>query len=492
MSAYDLIVIGGGPSGSTLASFVAMGGHRVLLLEKERFPRHQIGESLLPATVHQMADLLGITARLRSAGFIVKRGATFSWGTKPDTLWTMNFGRLPADQVELPPDAPFAYNVPRHQFDQMLLENAMEKGVDVRQPCAATALISENGRVCGVRFTDEHGSSQEARAAFVCVTTGQIAMPGRVVGPREYSVFFRKVGVFGYYEGAGHLQFPLDGNTFFSTSGDAWLWHIPLSNTLTSIGAVIPAKDGAKVKANPREALDHYISGSPIVAELLRDARPATTEPFVPVRLRSEYSYCRTSFWSPGVCVVGDAACFVDVLLSSGVHLATYGALLAARSINSILAGAITEAHGMNEFETRLRLEYGIFYRGLVGLYDMNCTSDAYAVWLRSLLQDTNGVYVEWRERSSPSAIQDASADVVGRGASNVEAMRAYNAAQVRYDGSAGMFNNPPPPIRFTLSASSDWLRWAAPVPDPANPLAPDPEVGQTSAVLLAPGSSES
>jgi hypothetical protein len=240
------------------------------------------------------------------------------------------------------------------------------------------------------------------------------------------------------------------------------------------------------VKANPREALDHYVSGCPIVADMLRGARRSTTEPFVPVRLRSEYSYCRTQFWSPGVFAVGDAACFVDVLLSSGVHLATYGALLAARSINSILAGAISETHGMNEFETRLRLEYGIFYRGLVGLYDMHCTSEAYSVWLRSLLQDTNGVYVEWRERSSPAPIPEAVPHVVARGVDNVEAMRAYNAAQVRYDGGPGMFNNPPPPIRFTLSASSDWLHWAAPVPDSANPVAPDPEIGQSSIAVSA------
>jgi hypothetical protein len=112
----------------------------------------------------------------------------------------------------------------------------------------------------------------------------------------------------------------------------------------------------------------------------------------------------------------------------------------------------------------------------------MNCTSDAYAVWLRSLLQDTNGVFVEWRERSSPTQISGTAADVVARGEDNVQAMRAYNAAQVRYDGGPGMLNNPPPPVQFTLSASSDWLRWAAPVPDPANPTAPDPEIGQTMA----------
>ncbi len=482
MSHYDLIVIGGGPSGSTLASLVAMAGHRVLLLEKERFPRHQIGESLLPATVHQIAHLLGVKQRIADSGFVLKRGATFSWGTRPGTLWTMNFGRLPPDQVVLPPDAPFAYNVPRHTFDDLLLRNAVEKGVEVRQSCTVHELISDDGRVRGVRYTDAQGLPQEARARYVSITTGQQGMAGRSLGPREYSEFFQKVAVFGYFEHAGRLQFPLDGNTFFETHGDAWLWYIPLSDTLTSVGAVIPGKDGPRVKSDPRRALEHYVKGCPIVAGMLKAARPATVEPFVPVRLRSEYSYCRTSFWSPGVLAVGDAACFVDVLLSSGVHLATYGALLAARSLNSIFSGALDEAHAMNEYETRLRMEFAIFYRGLVGLYDMNCSSETYAVWLRTLLQDTNGVFVEWREQSSPSPITRSASDAAARSAANVAAMRDYNAGQVRYAGGPGMFNDPPPAIAFSLSASSDWLSWAAPVPDPVNPQAPDPEVGQTTA----------
>lgn len=486
MTSYDLIVIGGGPAGSTLATLTAMAGHRVLLLEKEQFPRYQIGESLLPATVQQLASLLGIRDKIRNAGFVVKRGATFSWGVESGSLWTLNFGRVPPDLAELPPDTPHAYNVPRHKFDELLLDNAKEKGVDVRHLHTVASLIEEDGRVCGVRFADETGEAHEARATFVAVTTGQIALPERVLGPREYSIFFKKVAVFGYYEGAGRLAFPLDGNTFFETSGDTWLWYIPLSRDITSIGAVIPAREMAAVKADPEAAWHRYISGAPVISGMLRGARRATTDPFTPIRLRAEYSYCRTKFWSPGVVAIGDAACFVDVLLSSGVHLATYGALLAARSINSILAGTIDEAHAMNEYEARLRLEYGIFYRGLIGLYDMTHNSDAYAVWLRTLLQDTNGVYIELREQSWSVSASGAATEAA-RAAAAVEAMRAYNAEQVRYAGGAGMFDNPPPPIAFTLSSSSDWLRWAKPLPTHVSVLAPSAADERTFAPRAVP-----
>lgn len=480
MTNFDVIVIGGGPAGSTVATLVARAGHKVLLLEREQFPRFQIGESLLPATVHQLADLLGVRERIRAAGFTVKRGATFSWGVRPETLWTMNFGHLPPDQVDLPPDAPFSYNVPRHEFDRILLENATEKGVDVRQGCTVSELLTEAGTVCGVRYADESGGVHEVRARFVTVATGQRGLSAGVLGQREYSVFFRKIGVFGYFEGAGRLPGPLSGNVFFESNGEAWLWYIPLSGRLTSVGAVIPAADGARVKHDRPRALADYISGCPIVAGMLRGATPATAAPFAETRLRSEFSYCTTRFWAPGVVGVGDAACFVDVLLSSGVHLATYGALLAARSINSVLEGRVTEAHAMNEFETRLRLEYAIFYRGLVGLYDMDCDSEAYAGWLRSLLQETSGVFMEWQERAAeleaPSTAA-AVADGPARSSDNVDAMRAYNARQVRYTGAAQMsHDDPPPAVGHTLSASADWLRWANVLPESMDPQAPDPE----------------
>lgn len=460
MTDYDLIVVGGGPAGATLGTLVALAGHRVLLLEREPFPRYQIGESLLPATVNGICELLGLRRKVDGGGFVLKRGATFSWGNDPGSCWTLNFGRAPVDRVALDPDTPYAYNVPRPEFDRMLLDNAAEKGVEVRIGCRATTLLREDGRVCGVRCIDPEGRRTESRSRFVANASGQSGLGGSTVGRREYSLFFRKLSVFGYYHNGGRLPRPLDGNVFFETVGDTWLWYIPLSDRLTSVGAVLPAEQSRRVKPDRRLALERYIAGCPRISEFLEDAEPAVEPPFDAIRTRSEFSYCTTRFWEPGHFLVGDAACFVDVLLSSGVHLATYGALLAARSVNAILDPGMDEAHCMNEYEARLRQEYAVFYQGLVGLYDMERDSDTYIAWLRTLLRETNGVFIEWQEPSGDQARRAAGGGAdLARG--NVERLRAHNTRQVRYDGSPVMdLQEPAPVFHHSLQATEDWLSW--------------------------------
>jgi FAD-dependent halogenase len=115
---FDVVVVGGGPGGSTLASLVAMQGHRVLILEKEKFPRYQIGESLLPATVQGVCLLLGVKDEVDKAGFMVKRGGTLRWGANPEP-WTVSFSVSP----KMAAPTSFAYQVERSRFDKILLAN---------------------------------------------------------------------------------------------------------------------------------------------------------------------------------------------------------------------------------------------------------------------------------------------------------------------------------------------------------------------------------
>ncbi|MFN2488790.1 MAG: tryptophan 7-halogenase [Actinomycetota bacterium] len=379
---FDLIVAGGGPSGSTLATFVAMQGHRVLLLEKEQFPRYQIGESLLPATVHGVCAMLGVTDELNAANFMLKRGGTFRWGKNPDP-WTFSFALSPA--LEGPTS--HAYQVERSKFDSILLNNAKAKGVDVRERHTVSEVLSEGGRATAVRFKDADGNERTATARYVAGAAGNTShLHKKVGGERVYSDFFRNVALFCYFEDGKRLPAPNSGNILSAAFNDGWFWYIPLSDKLTSVGAVISRDKADLIQGGHEAAMNKFIHSCPIIEEYLSNARRVTEGPYGQFRVRKDYSYCNTNFWSPGMVLVGDAACFVDPVFSSGVHLATYSGLLAARSVNSCLRDGIDEQRAFEEFEARYRREYGVFYKFLCAFYDMHQDEDSYFWQARKVL----------------------------------------------------------------------------------------------------------
>jgi FAD-dependent halogenase len=372
---FDVVVAGGGPGGSTVATLVAMQGHRVLLLEKEVFPRYQIGESLLPSTVHGVCKLLGVTDELAKAEFPVKRGGTFRWGARPEP-WTFSF----AVSSRMNGPTSFAYQVERSRFDEILLNNAKSKGVEVREGCAVTTVVEEGERVTGVRYTDPDGGDREVSARFVIDASGNKSrLYSRVGGTRNYSEFFRSLALFGYWGGgAKRLPEPYSGNILSVAFDSGWFWYIPLRGGLTSVGAVVRREMAEKIQGDQEKAYRALIAECPLISEYLADAKRVTAGKYGKLRVRKDYSYHQTTFWRPGMVLVGDAACFVDPVFSSGVHLATYSGLLAARSINSVLAGDLDEKTALTEFEARYRREYGVFYEFLVSFYEMNVNEESY------------------------------------------------------------------------------------------------------------------
>ncbi|MCI3273682.1 FAD-dependent oxidoreductase [Streptomyces cylindrosporus] len=371
---YDLVVVGGGPAGSTAATAVAMRGHRVLLLERDTFPRYQIGESLLPATVHGVCRLLGVADEVAQAGFTLKRGGTLRWGRDPQP-WQFSFSMTP----RLPEPTATAFQVERSRFDDILLRNARRVGVEVRENSPVRRALTEGGRVHGVEYTDADGTTRTAHTRFVIDASGNTSrLHGRVGGARVYSDFFRNLAVFGYYAGGRRLPEPNSGNIFCAAFDAGWIWYIPLRDDLTSVGAVIAPEHYAAVQHDARTAWQDMIKACPEVDRLLTDVPVASEPPYDQVRVRKDYSYWKNSLWTPGMALVGDAACFVDPVLSSGVHLATYGALLAARAVNSALDGSVSEERGFAEFEARYRREYGVFYEFLIAFYDMERNDRSY------------------------------------------------------------------------------------------------------------------
>ena len=387
---YDLIVVGGGPGGSTAASLAALEGHRVLLLEKEKFPRYQIGESLLPSTIHGICPMLGVDEELRLADFTRKRGGTFRWGANPEP-WTFSFALSP----RMAGPTSFAYQVERTRFDQILLDNARRLGVDVRERHAATDVLRSDGRVAGVRYQDADGREGQSRSRFVIDASGhQSRLHTSVGGVREYSPFFQNLALFGYFEGGHRLPEPNSGNILCVAFPSGWFWYIPLSPTLTSVGAVVRRELAAKVQGDPEQAFAALIDECPLIKEYLAGARRSDRPPYDQLRIRKDYSYERSALWAPGMALVGDAACFIDPVFSSGVHLATYGALLAARSVNSVLAGELDEERCFAEFDARYRREFALFRDFLMAFYQTHSDEKSY-FWAANKLAGNVGTAEE-------------------------------------------------------------------------------------------------
>jgi halogenation protein CepH len=298
--------------------------------------------------VHGVCRLTGVADRLSEAGFTLKYGGTYRWGANP-APWTFSFSLSPM----LAGERSFAYQVERSRFDQILLNHARDCGADVRQNHTVTGIMVNDDRVCGVEYRDAGGLRGQIRARYTVDASGNGSRIFREVGPRKYSDFFRSIALYGYFEGGKRLPAPKSGNILSVAFDAGWFWYIPLTDTLTSVGAVVSREEADRVQGDPEAALRALIAQCPMISEYLRDARRVTTGEYGKVRTRKDYSYHNTHYWRPGMALVGDAACFVDPVFSTGVHLATYS-------------------------ERRYRREYSAFYEYLMCFYDMHVSQDSY------------------------------------------------------------------------------------------------------------------
>jgi flavin-dependent dehydrogenase len=369
----DVIVIGGGPAGSVAAGFLAQAGLRVLLFERERFPRYHIGESLLSATM-PILDALGVLPAIEQAGFLRKPGGTFVWGAQAEP-WSFFFRDDPGGR-------PHAYQVVRSQFDHLLLTHAANVGADVREAHRVEE-IRHDGARSRVRAIDERGATVEAEAAWVIDASGQQALLGRRDQLRRFDPFFKNLAVFGYYEGAERLDGELRGNILSAAFADGWFWFIPLHDGTTSVGAVVDAKRFAGEAAGDAAALYRgLVAACAPVARRVRGAR------FVdPVRVIRDYSYCSDRFHGPGYLLAGDAACFIDPVFSTGVHLACLSGYLAAHTLESVLGAArVDPSAALARYDARYRAAFQRYLRFLYFFYDHHADPESYFWTARKIL----------------------------------------------------------------------------------------------------------
>ena len=375
-----ILVIGGGPAGSAAATLLAREGFEVTLLEQAHFPRYHIGESLLPSLL-QIIDLLGIREKLEAYGFQKKHGAYLEWGR--DT-WALNFGELAGDHT-------YSFQVVRSEFDHLLLQHAESQGVKVFQGVEVRSINFEDERPRSVTYfinangNGSAGASGEITFDYLIDASGRNGlMATRVLRSRRYHDVFKNIALWGYWKNTDRMATGREGDIAVGSIPNGWIWAIPLHDDTMSIGVVIH-KDAlaAKRPLGVSEIYQQSLLESPLIKKIVENAE-LTSE----IKTETDYSYTSEKFSGPGYFMVGDAACFLDPLLSSGVHLATFSAMLAAASLVSLRAGEINEVEAASFFEKGYRQAYLRFLVFLSAFYDINRGKESYFWEAQRLTQD--------------------------------------------------------------------------------------------------------
>jgi flavin-dependent dehydrogenase len=355
---FDVAVIGGGPGGSSAATALARRGRRVVLLERERFPRFHIGESQLPWS-NELFRALGVHEAVGAAGFIEKWGATFR---TPDGALEQHADFAVA--VETP--TPQTFQVLRERFDDLLLRHAASSGVTVREGHRVLDVAFEPDGVT-LRVADGDGVERSARVGVVVDASGRAGLVVKRFGHHEVDPLLRNIAVHAQYEGIPRAAGRRAGDIRMFTRPDmGWLWLIPLSDTVTSVGAVIPKTVHLReAKATAEESLAHYLAATAAATPLFAGARRVS-----PARFDADYSYLATRMAGDRWVAVGDAAAFLDPIFSTGVLLAMQGGLEAAEAIDAGLRAGDLSARIFAGYERLVRKRYHHFRRFAVGFYD--------------------------------------------------------------------------------------------------------------------------
>lgn len=319
----DVLIIGGGPAGSTAAAFLSQMGWRVTLLEQDRHPRFHIGESLLPANV-DIFERLGVMPELEKIG-TVKRGVDFTL-TADGAYQFFDFSRAKALKHKS------AFQVHRAELDHILIDNAAAKGVRVVQGVRVVDATIDTTEPVRVRSRDETGAETEWRARFLIDASGRGTFLASKLNLKSRNRRHNSAAIFTHFTGAERRPGEHAGNISVYWHKHGWFWFIPLNSGVTSVG-IVSHPDHLKSRTSSTDQfLQDSIAACPPLAQRLANAAPK-----MPAKATGNFSYYSEKMYGDNFLMIGDAYGFIDPVFSSGVLLAMFGGDLGAKTVDACL-----------------------------------------------------------------------------------------------------------------------------------------------------------
>jgi len=360
-NSYDAVIIGGGPAGAAAGAILAEQGHRALILEREKFPRYHIGESLLPFTYHPL-ERLGLIEKMRQSAFVKKYSVQFVSPSGRASQPFYFFNRYSQDVAQ-------TWQVLRSEFDMMVLDNARAKGAEVREQTTVKEILREGSRVVGVRAEDIDGNSMEFRAPITLDCSGREAFAAVRNGWRKGDPMLHKVAVWTYYRGAKRDPGIDEGGTtvaFVPEKG--WFWYIPLHDDVVSVGVVAEGKyltrGGIK---SPERIFKREIEQNLWIKDHL-----SIGAQFGEHFITGEYSFHSQYCASEGLLLVGDAFCFLDPVFSSGLMLALKSGIMAGDAVHEAILAKDFSPERFENYGATLRQGIENMRKLVYAFYDPN------------------------------------------------------------------------------------------------------------------------
>jgi flavin-dependent dehydrogenase len=358
---WDVIVVGGGPAGSTAATTLAQAGRRVLVLEKAKFPRFHIGESLLPYN-RRIFEELGVWEKVLAAGFVKKRAAQFIMGN--DSRGTrLDFSKGAFTEY------PDAMQVERAKFDEILLNHSRENGAEVWEECQVLGYVVKEGNVVIKYKSGDDGKEHEISAPYLIDASGLGNFTANLESLREFYREHQKIAIFGHFEGVDMPTGEQEGDILIVRREKSWIWMIPLSGEKTSVGLVIDVADFKGLGKKPEEVFNDAIRSTAAVSK-----RFAATNRLGELHVMSDFSYKNERLVSPRIVRVGDASGFIDPMFSSGILLAMASGQQGGRVIHKALKSGNPLTSEMRRYEKDNRKRISIYWEFIENFYKLHFT----------------------------------------------------------------------------------------------------------------------